>query len=226
VAPAHGFTNGMTVQITGVLGMLEVNQSKAEAYVVQGATTNTFQLYGSLGGVIDSTLWGVYTSGGTVKQVTNQVTGMSYLLGNEVVAVGDNALIMPRTFPPTLVTDDTVTFPYYANRITIGIPYDYVLQPTNPVLSSQGATTRGMPQKLNRVTLSLYQAMNGEYGQDLDHMYDISYARPAPPALHTEEVTVDMDDDWSEESTFYVRQGDPLPFTLRGIVFRMSANQD
>jgi hypothetical protein len=103
------------------------------------------------------------------------------------------------------------------------------VQPTNPVLSSQGGTTRGMPQKLNRVTLSLYQAMGGKYGEDCGHMYDLGYgpgAMAKTPLMSTFEVTRDMDCDWSEESTFFVTQDDPLPFTLRGVVFRMSVNQD
>lgn len=224
-AANHGFSNGQTVQILGVTGMVSptgqsINQEPTQAYTVEGATTNTFELAG-----MDTTTWSAYVSGGSVEQVFNEVTGMSYLLGNEVTAVGDGAVILP----PTLVTSDTVTFPYYANLITIGLPYTMTVQPTNPVLSSQGATTRGMPQKLNRYTLSLYESMGGQVGEDLAHMYDITYGQGAklqPPQMSTFEVTRDMDCDWSEESTLLVTQSDPLPFTLRGIVFRMSANTD
>jgi hypothetical protein len=150
---------------------------------------------------------------------------MSYLLGQQVVAVGDGAVILQ----PTIVTSDTVVFPYFSNLITIGIPYQITIRPTNPVMSAQGSTTRGMKQKLNRVTLSVYQSMGGEYGTDPAHMYDITYGPGTmlqPPAMSTLELTRDMDDDWSDESTFYVTQSDPLPFTLRGLVWRDSANQD
>lgn len=219
-APSHGFSNGMTVQITDVLGMTQINQGPTQAYTVSNANANTFTLVG-----MDTTAFGVYTGGGSVRQVRNHVSGMSYLLGNTVVAVGDGALILQ----PTVVTADTITFPYYANLITIGIPYRMTVQPTNPVLSSQGATTRGMPQKLNRVTLSLYQSMGGKYGDDPAHLYDIQYGSGSmaqTPTLSTAEFTRDMDADWSDESTFFITHDDPLPFTLRGIVFRMSANPD
>jgi hypothetical protein len=225
MAPGHTLTDGMTVQISQVNGMASttgqsINQDSTEAYTVTGASGNTFELQG-----MDTSTWTPYVSNGSVSQVFNQVTGVSYLIGNTIVAVGDGAVILQ----PTEVTSDSITFDYYANLITIGIPYDTTIQPTNPVLSSQGATTRGMPQKLNRVTLSLYQSMGGQYGSDLDHMYDITYGpgtKLKTPAMSTGSVTVDMDCDWTEESTFIVRQSDPLPFTLRGIVFRMSANQD
>lgn len=59
---AHGRVNGDIVYIAGVLGMSEVNTGNSErAYVVAGATTNTFQLTG-----VNSTGYGSYTSGGYV----------------------------------------------------------------------------------------------------------------------------------------------------------------
>lgn len=59
---AHGRVNGDLVYLGGVQGMTQVNTSISEvAYVVAGATTNTFQLTG-----INSTGFGAYTSGGHV----------------------------------------------------------------------------------------------------------------------------------------------------------------
>src|SRR5208283_2564130 len=167
-APGHNFSNGSFVRIANVIGtppnpnnpsgsgMWQVNQDKTEAYTV--ANTNpgagTFQLLG-----VDSTAWGVYVGGGTSLPVTNTVTGLSYLLGQSVEAVGDGVLILP----PTQVTSDSITFQYYCAQITVGLPYTMTVQPTNPVLSSQGNTTRGMRQKLSRVTLSVYQSMGGQF---------------------------------------------------------------
>lgn len=219
-AAAHGFSNGQTVQITGVLGMTEINQDATEAYTVSGVTTDSFELAG-----MDTTAFGTYTGGGTALQVFNEATGLSYLLGNTVVAVGDGAQILQ----PTVVTGDSMTFPYFSNLITIGIPYQMTVQPTNPVLSSQGATTRGMPQKMNRASVSLYQSMGGQIGQDLDHLYDLVYEPKTigtSPMMTTTLTTEDLDYDWSDQSTFYVTQNVPFPFTLRGIIFRMTANPD
>jgi len=44
--------------------------------------------------------------------------------------------------------------------------------------------------------------------------------------MPTLELTRDLDADWDDESTFFITQSDPLPFTLRGIVLRLSYNQD
>ncbi len=221
-APNHGFSAGTLVQITDVEGMVEINQDATEAYTVGigNLTANTFELQG-----VSSSAWGAYIGGGVVKKVTNQVTGLSYLMGQTVTAVGDGAIILQ----PTTVTSDSMTFPYYANLITIGIPYTTTIQPTNPVLSQQSATTRGMRQKLNRVTISLYESMGGVMGTDLNYLYPIEYGTGTmaqAPSMFTGEVTRDLDSDWEEQDQFIVQQSDPLPFTVRGFVFRMTANQD
>lgn len=219
-APGHTFTNGMTVQVANVQGMVEINQDKTQAYTVTGVSGNTFQLSG-----MDSSAFHAYSGGGTVMQATNQVTGMSYLMGQQVEAVGDGAKILA----PTPVTSDQITFPYYCNQITIGIPYGLAIQPTNPVLATQGGTTRGMKQKLSSVTLSLYESMGGQYGTDLNHMYDIDYGTGSmaqAPSMSSAEFTRDLDADWSRKSTFFITQNEPFPFTLRGLVMTMSFNQD
>lgn len=220
-APGHTFDNGDMVQIQNAQGMTQINQDKTQAYEVTNVSGSTFQLLG-----MDSTNFAPYTGGGTVMEVTNQVTGMSYLLGQQVTAVGDGDLILQ----PTEVVSDTVSLaPYYVNFVTIGIPYQVTVRPTNPVLSSQASTTRSMPQKINRATLSLYQSMGGQCGTDLNHMYDINYGpgtQAQPPAMFTGSVTVDIDGDWTGASRFYVTQSDPLPFTLRGLIWRDMYNAD
>lgn len=53
-ATNHGFTNGITVTLNGVVGMTEVN---GNSYTVAGVTATTFQLSG-----VDSSAFGVYVS--------------------------------------------------------------------------------------------------------------------------------------------------------------------
>lgn len=179
-APGHTFTNGSFVQIAGVIGtppnpnnpsgsgMWQVNQDKTQAYTVANSNigAGTFELSG-----VDSTSWGTYVGGGGALPVTNTVTGMSYLLGKQVTAVGDSAIILP----PTTVTGDSITFNYYCAQIVIGIPYTMTVQPTNPVITNPTFSTRGQRQKLNRVTISLYQSLGGKFGTSLDDMYEITY---------------------------------------------------
>jgi Putative Ig domain len=44
--------------------------------------------------------------------------------------------------------------------------------------------------------------------------------------MPTLEITLDDDGDWGDSSTFFITQDQPFPFTLRGIVLRVSYNLD
>jgi hypothetical protein len=218
-APGHGFSDGMQVQIVGVQGMTQINQNATQAYTVTGSTLNTFQLSG-----MDSTSFGVYTGGGTVSQVTNQVSGMSYLMGQEVIAVGDTQVIFEGT-----VTSDTVVFGSYANQITIGLPYKTTIQPMNPVLGNQQATSKGKKQKFTRATFSLYESIGGQAGTDADHLYDLSYGENSegnPPELFTGNITRDLDGEWEDDATILIVHSDPYPFCLRSVTPRLSVAEE
>lgn len=62
----HGYSNGDEVFIDGVSGMLEINNRN---YKVANVTLNTFELQELDGTNIDSTSFGVYSSGGTAEKV-------------------------------------------------------------------------------------------------------------------------------------------------------------
>ena len=219
-APGHDLTNGMTIAVANVLGMTQANTNPLIAWTVAGVSGDTFQLSG-----INSTGWGAYTSGGTVEQVTNQVTGMSYLLGQNVIAIGDGQIMFEGS-----VTADAVNFGSYANQVTIGIPFTTTIEPMNPVIGNQQATSKSKRQKFPRANLSLYQSVGGQVGTDLDHLHDIDYTQgtptPIPPGnatvLFTGNVLNDLDADWEDEGTILIVHSEPFPFTLRSIEPRLS----
>jgi hypothetical protein len=69
---SHGYTNGDEVSITSVGGMLEVNNRR---FVVANATATTFELQDQIDSVnVNTTAWGVYTSGGSVGKIYELAT--------------------------------------------------------------------------------------------------------------------------------------------------------
>lgn len=63
-AVAHGLSNGQEIFISGILGMVELNN---QFFIVAGATTDTFQLQTIFGQNINSTAFLTYVSGGTIQ---------------------------------------------------------------------------------------------------------------------------------------------------------------
>lgn len=68
-APAHGFSNGDIIQISGVVGMTQVN---ATYFKISAVTLNTFALNSLYGVPTNTTTYTAYTSGGSaVKYVAD-----------------------------------------------------------------------------------------------------------------------------------------------------------
>ena len=65
-SPSHGFSNGDQVVVSGVRGMTKVNN---RTYTVINASTNTFQLQGFNGSMLDP-----YTGGGVVGRIVEVAT--------------------------------------------------------------------------------------------------------------------------------------------------------
>ncbi len=219
-APGHNLTNGMTIGIQAVQGMTEANTNPLQSWTVAGVSGNTFELEG-----INSEGWEAYSSGGTVSQVTNQISGLSYLQGLTVTAVGDGQIVFMGPVP----AGGVVNFGSYANFVTIGLAYQTVIQPMNPVLGNPQATSRGKKQKFTRATLSLYQSTGGLVGTDMNHLHPIYYGSVAqgnPSTLFTGEITRDLDADWQDWDTILVVHGEPYPFTLRGVIPRLSVAEE
>src|SRR5258707_1895345 len=68
---AHGYSNGDRIFISNVVGMTQVN---GNYYIVQGATTNTYQLTDLNGVNVNSTGYSTYTSGGIAQRIYTVVT--------------------------------------------------------------------------------------------------------------------------------------------------------
>ena len=218
-APGHTLQNGNSIGIAEVLGMTQANTNPLTAWMVAGVSGDTFELQG-----IDSTIWDAYTSGGTVEQTTNQLTGLSYLLGQNVVAVGDEQVIFTGA-----VTSDMVDFGSYANLISIGIPFKTIIEPMNPIIGNPQSTSKGKKQKFSRVTLSFYQSIGGLVGTGWKHLHAVDYGQNAlgnAATLFTGNITRDLDADWGDEDTILIVHGEPYPFTLRSVVPRLSVAEE
>ena len=68
---AHGYSNGDTVVITGVVGMTQVNGKR---FKVASVAANTFQLQDIDGNNVNTTSYTAYTSGGIVNRVYTLTT--------------------------------------------------------------------------------------------------------------------------------------------------------
>lgn len=83
-ATAHGFSNGDEVEISGVLGMTQLNGKR---FVVANVATNTFELLG-----VDSTGYTAYISGGNASRLGIVVQSGAVLSSTNFVTLTWNAV--------------------------------------------------------------------------------------------------------------------------------------
>jgi|SRR5215207_593884 len=70
-ATSHGFATGDTVTISGVVGMVQLNQNR---YIITVIDANSFSLSDLFGNSLDSTAYSTYTSGGIANKISTDET--------------------------------------------------------------------------------------------------------------------------------------------------------
>lgn len=240
-APAHGFTNGMTVLINDVVGMTFADSPNIpdntganatdfpdytsfindKLYVVQGVTTNTFTLKDTQGNNIDSTLWGSYVSGGTVRKLVTTITGLDYLDGQSVSILADGAVQ-----PDQTVVAGAITLTTPAATVNIGLGYNSDGQLLRLEAGAADGTALGKTRRTHRVGIMLDRSLGLELGTNFDELDTITFRTSADrmsraPALFSGIISETLPSDYDFENQICWRQSQPLPSTILAILPQM-----
>lgn len=214
----HGLTTGQHIQITGVLGMTQINQDATQAYVITTDGDDAFTLDD-----IDSSDWDAYTDEGTAKAVTDHLHGLTHLAEQTVVVIGDGAIVYQGL---VAANGDVPSFSFYVNIVTIGLPFVSTIEPMNPILNSQQNTSRGAKQKIRRATFCFYETTECKFGLKSTKLYEIpEFDTGGAPALFTGDITKDLPGEWADEATICIVHDTPFPFTLKAIIPRLDAHE-
>lgn len=132
---SHGYSNGDEVEITGIVGMTELN---GQRFNITGVTANTFQLLNQVtGGNINSSGYTPYVSGGQVARVYTIVTPykeedlfqLKFAQSSDVMTIVHN-LYSVGELTRTGHTSWTLTEPIFAP--TQAFPSGVSVTPTGP----------------------------------------------------------------------------------------------
>lgn len=169
-----------------------------------------------------------YVDSGT--QLTNAVpssvvTGLDWLEGKEVSILADGA-VQPRQ--PVLGGVIALIIP--ATRVTIGLPFTAEVQPMKPDLALPDGTMQGRKVKIDRAAFRLWNTLGLEWtdapelGDWLPLPFrDTSDPMDSSPPLFTGEKEVSIGGGFEESINLAVRQTDPLPLGLLGIIYKFNA---
>lgn len=222
-APAHGLSNGDTVDISDVLEVSSNNTRREVAsadytgtgFTVANATTNTFELNLN-GSGYDGSGFAAYSSGGVARKAVTTLSGLSHLEGAEVVAAANG-------YAETglVVSGGSVTLSTPASRVHIGLPYTCQMI-TLPISTYGGSNTVDKrTMNINRLTVQVERTMGMWTGPSTDLMREAKFGLPSaygqPLPMVTEDVNVTLKGDWSKEKQVVIEQRSPLPITILSV---------
>jgi hypothetical protein len=153
------------------------------------------------------------------------ISGLDHLEGETVQILADGA-----THPDRTVSGGSVTLNRSASVVHVGYGYDSDLQTLNIEAGAADGTAQGKTKRIHRLGLRLYKTLGLKFGPSIDGLDVMTFRTSAdemnnPPALFTGDKSINWNGGYEVSGTVYLRQDQPLPFTLLGL-FPQLVTQD
>ncbi len=232
----HGLSDGDAVYISDVVGMTEINDT---LFRVSNPTDDTFKLQNVTTGApinglgytawiangtaklrVDGSAHAVYDSGGEARVMFTTVTGLWEWEGIEVGAVADGAVVAFASTAEGRVTNGQITLPSPASRVHGGLSYVSDIE-TLSVEVARG-TIQGAMTRMSHAMVRFKKSILPRVGPDKNHLVQMKQRKNeemgSPTVLFTGDVKQALPPSWNGNGRFFMRQIDPMPFTVTAIV--------
>lgn len=148
-------------------------------------------------------------------------TGAEHLAGLMVTGLADGQVITPFEMP----SNGIFTLPTAASVVTIGLAYTCNLQTLAIDLGEP--TVQGKRKKVTAVTVRAQETLGLRIGSDEDNLVIMDDFVEGNVGSQTNELVTDLvtgdgrqiiDPDWSEQGDYLIRQDQPLPASILGVI--------
>ena len=148
---------------------------------------------------------------------TTSISGLDHLEGETLSVLADGA-----THPDVVVASGAVTLTRSASVVHLGLPYVSNVQTLRLEAGAADGTAQGKTKRIHRVAMRLYKTLGLKFGPDSSRLDILPFRTSAdemgnPPLLYTGDKSVSWNNGYETEGYIYLRQDQPLPFTLLGI---------
>jgi hypothetical protein len=152
------------------------------------------------------------------------ISGLDHLEGQTVSILADGA-----THPDKTVSSGSITLDRSSTNVKIGLAYTSLLQTMRLNAGSQNGTSQGKTKRIYDITVRMFETIGVEVGPDLSNMERIPFRSSAdlmdegiPPFTGDKEV--EFRGNYETDGFIYVRQTQPLPFTILSLYPRLVTN--
>jgi hypothetical protein len=152
------------------------------------------------------------------------ISGLDHLEGQTVSILADGA-----THPDKTVSSGSVTLDRSVTNAKIGLAYTSLLQTMRLNAGSQNGTSQGKTKRIYDITVRIFETIGVEVGPDLNNLERIPFRSSAdlmdegiPPFTGDKEV--EFRGNYETDGFIFVRQTQPLPFTILSLYPRLTTN--
>jgi len=152
------------------------------------------------------------------------LSGLDHLEGQVVSILADGA-----THPNRTVSSGSITLDRSAKSVKVGLAYTSLLQTMRLNAGSQNGTSQGKTKRIYDITVRMFETIGVEVGPDLNNMERIPFRSSAdlmdegiPPFTGDKEV--EFRGNYETDGFIFVRQTQPLPFTILSLYPRLTTN--
>ena len=152
------------------------------------------------------------------------ISGLDHLEGQTVSILADGA-----THPDKTVSSGSVTLDRSALNVKVGLAYRSLLQTMRLNAGSQNGTSQGKTKRIYDITVRMFETVGVEVGPNLNDMERIPFRSSAdlmdegiPPFTGDKEV--EFRGNYETDGFIFVRQTQPLPFTILSLYPRLTTN--
>jgi hypothetical protein len=150
---------------------------------------------------------------------TEEISGLDHLEGKTVDVLANGAVEQALT-----VTAGKITLQRAASNVLVGLPFTSQLtpMPLDPGPMQDG-TAQSRKFRVHRIVLRLYKSLGGEVETGLNQ-WDVVFSRSAgdpmdsSPPVFTGDKEIYLARGYESKGNVSVRQAQPLPLTLLGII--------
>ena len=152
------------------------------------------------------------------------ISGLAHLEGQVVAILADGS-----THPNKTVSSGAITLDRSAKNVKVGLAYTSLLQTMRLDAGSQDGTSQGKTKRIYDITVRMYESIGIEVGPNLSDMERIPFRSSAnlmdegiPPFTGDKEI--EFRGNYETDGFIYVRQTQPLPFTILSLYPRLVTN--
>jgi hypothetical protein len=208
---AHGFTTGDQVKVNGVIladvagvASLDVNGTYL---LVEGADADKFTLTTLLGVAINPTTatgYGVYISGGEVRKMVTNISGLTHLEGETVQVTMDGTVPTSNSF---VVAGGSITLASKAAVVHAGLKYTPLMKTLRPEGGSALGSSQGKVKRIPNVTARFYRTLAAKIGATTQDSFTFT-------ELYTGDRAIPVPIGWTVDGQLTLSSDKPLPLTL------------